>query len=157
LTSGHFIIFDDFGQTRVIDEDLVLFLVNICKNYPPRLKSANKKFSACGNPSTFYLLLLTFYFLMAHKKAGGSTQNIRDSKPKYLGVKKFGGEAVQAGNIIIRQKGMKYELGDNVYAGKDFTVHAAVDGKVKFNEKRFLKFNTQKKRKTIVSVEPVKA
>ncbi len=92
---------------------------------------------------------------MAHKKAGGSTQNIRDSQPKYLGVKKFGGESVIAGNIIVRQKGMKYEKGDNVYAGKDFTLHALVDGKVKFSEKRFLKFSSVKKRKTVVSVEPV--
>ncbi len=94
---------------------------------------------------------------MAHKKAGGSTQNIRDSQPKYLGVKKFGGEAVKAGNIILRQKGMKFEPGENVYAGKDFTIHAAVDGKVKFGEKRLLKFNSQKKRKTTVSVETAKA
>jgi large subunit ribosomal protein L27 len=91
---------------------------------------------------------------MAHKKAGGSTQNIRDSKPKYLGVKKFGGEAVKAGNIIIRQSGMKYEPGKNVYASRNFTIHASIDGKVKFGEKRILKFNSQKKRKTTVSVEP---
>ena len=90
---------------------------------------------------------------MAHKKAGGSTQNIRDSQPKYLGVKKFGGEKVIAGNIILKQKGMKFEPGENVYASRDFTIHAAVDGKVKFSEKRFLKFNSQKKRKTIVGVE----
>jgi len=89
---------------------------------------------------------------MAHKKAGGSTHNIRDSKPKYLGVKKFGGEVVRAGNIIIRQKGMKFEKGENVYAGKDFTIHAAIDGKVQFLKKRFLKFNSQKKEKTVVSV-----
>ena len=94
---------------------------------------------------------------MAHKKAGGSTQNIRDSKPKYLGVKKFGGEKVAAGNVIVRQKGMKYEPGANVYAAKDFTIHASVDGKVKFEEKQILKFNAQKKRKTIVAVEPAKA
>lgn len=93
---------------------------------------------------------------MAHKKAGGSTQNIRDSKPKYLGVKKFGGEAVSAGNIIIRQKGMKFEPGENVYRGKDFTLHAGIDGKVKFGEKRLVKFNRQHKSKTTVSVEPTK-
>jgi large subunit ribosomal protein L27 len=89
---------------------------------------------------------------MAHKKAGGSTQNIRDSKAKYLGVKKFGGEAVRAGNVIIRQKGMKYEPGKNVYASKDFTIHASIDGNVKFGERKILKFNSQKKRKTTVSV-----
>jgi len=93
---------------------------------------------------------------MAHKKAGGSTQNIRDSKPKYLGVKKFGGEKVLAGNVIIRQKGMKFEPGENVYAGKDFTLHAAVDGKVKFSEKRLLKFNSRKKRKTVAEIEATK-
>ena len=93
---------------------------------------------------------------MAHKKAGGSTQNIRDSQPKYLGVKKFGGEKVLAGNIIVRQKGLKFEPGANVYAGKDFTLHAATDGRVKFSEKKFLKFNSQKKRKTVVGVELAK-
>ena len=93
---------------------------------------------------------------MAHKKAGGSTQNTRDSQPKYLGVKKFGGEKVVAGNIILRQKGMKYEPGTNVYAGKDFSLHATIDGQVRFSEKRILKFNGQKKRKTIVAVEMVK-
>jgi len=93
---------------------------------------------------------------MAHKKAGGSTQNIRDSKPKYLGVKKFGGERVRAGNIIVRQKGMKFEPAENVYAGRDFTLHATVDGKVKFGVKRLLKFNGRKLRKTTVSVEPKK-
>jgi large subunit ribosomal protein L27 len=90
---------------------------------------------------------------MAHKKAGGSTQNIRDSKPKYLGVKKFGGERVKAGNVIIRQKGMKFEAGENTYRGKDFTIHAKIDGKVKFSEKRLLKFDASKKRKKVVSVE----
>ena len=93
---------------------------------------------------------------MAHKKAGGSTQNIRDSQPKYLGVKKFGGEKVLAGNVIVRQKGLKFEPGANVYSGKDFTLHAAIDGRVKFSEKKFLKFNSQKKRKTIVGVELAK-
>jgi large subunit ribosomal protein L27 len=93
---------------------------------------------------------------MAHKKAGGSTQNIRDSQPKYLGVKKFGGERVIAGNVIVRQKGTKYEPGANVYASKDFTIHAKVEGKVKFSEKKFLKFNSQKKRKTVVGVEVTK-
>ncbi|MFH1545864.1 MAG: 50S ribosomal protein L27 [Patescibacteria group bacterium] len=92
---------------------------------------------------------------MAHKKAGGSTQNIRDSQPKYLGVKKFGGERVRAGNVIVRQKGMKFEPGENVYAGKDFTLHASVDGKVKFGERKILKFDARKKRKTTVAVEAV--
>lgn len=69
---------------------------------------------------------------MAHKKAGGSTRNGRDSNPKYLGVKCYGGEEVIAGNIIIRQRGTKYHAGWNVGVGKDFTLFALVDGQVKF-------------------------
>lgn len=91
---------------------------------------------------------------MAHKKAGGSTQNIRDSKPKFRGIKKFGGESVLAGNIIARQKGSKYDAGKNTYMGGDFTIHAAIAGKVKFHEKRILKFDNNSKRKTVISVEP---
>ncbi len=72
---------------------------------------------------------------MAHKKAGGSTRNGRDSQPKYLGLKKAGGEAVLAGNIIIRQRGTKYHAGWNVGVGKDYTLYALVEGNVKF-EKR---------------------
>ena len=72
---------------------------------------------------------------MAHKKAGGSTRNGRDSQPKYLGLKKAGGEAVLAGNIIIRQRGTKYHAGWNVGVGKDYTLYALVAGNVKF-EKR---------------------
>lgn len=94
---------------------------------------------------------------MAHKKAGGSTQNNRDSQPKYLGVKKFGGERVSAGDIIIRQKGLKFEPGVEVYAGRDFTLHARVAGNVKFSEKRLLKFDRTRRRKTIVSVVPSSA
>tara|TARA_R110000787_G_scaffold107489_3_gene215421 strand:+ start:525 stop:782 length:258 start_codon:yes stop_codon:yes gene_type:complete len=69
---------------------------------------------------------------MAHKKAGGSTRNGRDSQSKRLGVKRFGGEAVIAGNIIIRQRGTHYHAGENVGLGKDHTVFALVDGKVQF-------------------------
>lgn len=72
---------------------------------------------------------------MAHKKAGGSTRNGRDSQPKYLGLKKAGGESVLAGNILIRQRGTKYHAGWNVGVGKDYTLYALVAGKVKF-EKR---------------------
>ena len=71
---------------------------------------------------------------MAHKKGVGSTDNGRDSKSKRLGVKLFGGQAAKAGNIIIRQRGTKYHPGENVYMGKDFTIHAAVDGKVSFKK-----------------------
>ena len=69
---------------------------------------------------------------MAHKKAGGSTRNGRDSNPKYLGVKRYGGESVLAGNIIVRQRGTKFHAGENVGVGKDHTLFALADGKVKF-------------------------
>ena len=69
---------------------------------------------------------------MAHKKAGGSSRNGRDSHSKRLGVKKFGGELVKAGNIIIRQRGTKYHPGNNVSIGKDDTLFALIDGVVKF-------------------------
>jgi large subunit ribosomal protein L27 len=69
---------------------------------------------------------------MAQKKGGGSTRNGRDSKPKMLGVKAFGGEAVSAGSIIVRQRGTRFHPGANVGIGKDHTLFATVDGKVKF-------------------------
>ena len=69
---------------------------------------------------------------MAHKKAGGSSRNGRDSQSKRLGVKKFGGESVRAGNIIIRQRGTRFSPGNNVFMGRDFTIHAGIDGIVKF-------------------------
>lgn len=72
---------------------------------------------------------------MAHKKAAGSTRNGRDSNAKRLGVKKFGGEAVRAGNIIIRQRGTKFHAGENVGRGKDDTLFALADGKVAFVRK----------------------
>ncbi|MDP5076988.1 MAG: 50S ribosomal protein L27 [Nonlabens sp.] len=73
---------------------------------------------------------------MAHKKGVGSSKNGRESQSKRLGVKIFGGQAAIAGNIIIRQRGMEHHPGENVYAGKDFTLHAYVDGLVKFTKKR---------------------
>ncbi|MFT6000936.1 MAG: large subunit ribosomal protein L27 [Neolewinella sp.] len=69
---------------------------------------------------------------MAHKKGVGSTDNGRDSNSKRLGVKLFGGQVAKAGNIIIRQRGTKYHPGENVYMGRDFTIHAKVDGNVAF-------------------------
>lgn len=69
---------------------------------------------------------------MAHKKAGGSTRNGRDSNPKYLGVKLFGGQAVAAGNIIVRQRGTQFHPGPNVGLGRDHTLFALKDGTVKF-------------------------
>ena len=76
---------------------------------------------------------------MAHKKAGGSTRNGRDSNPKYLGVKRYGGEAVVAGNIIVRQRGTRFHAGSNVGVGRDHTLFALADGKVKFENRGFPK------------------
>ncbi|MBS3963065.1 MAG: 50S ribosomal protein L27 [Methylomonas sp.] len=72
---------------------------------------------------------------MAHKKAGGSTRNGRDSHAQRLGVKRFGGQIVKAGNILVRQRGTQFHPGDNVGIGKDHTLFALTDGKVVFGEK----------------------
>ena len=72
---------------------------------------------------------------MAHKKGGGSAKNGRDSESKRLGVKKYGGEKVLAGNIIIRQRGTKFHIGKNVGLGRDFTIFALKDGEVKFTDR----------------------
>ena len=85
---------------------------------------------------------------MAHKKAGGSTRNGRDSQSKRLGVKRFGGELVNAGSIIVRQRGTKYHPGDNVGCGKDYTLFAKMDGTVKFQIKGL-------KKRQYVSIEPI--
>lgn len=69
---------------------------------------------------------------MAHKKAGGSTRNGRDSESKRLGVKRFGGQAVQAGSIIVRQRGTQFHPGENVGCGKDYTLFATANGTVEF-------------------------
>lgn len=73
---------------------------------------------------------------MAHKKGVGSSKNGRDSESKRLGVKKFGGESVTTGNIIVRQKGTKFHPGNNVGMGKDYTLFALIDGVVKFEPHR---------------------
>ena len=86
---------------------------------------------------------------MAHKKAGGSSRNGRDSNSKRLGVKKFGGEAVVAGNIILRQRGTKWHPGTNVGMGKDHTIFAVTPGKVTFQKKA--------NGRTYVSVLPMQA
>jgi len=83
---------------------------------------------------------------MAHKKGAGSTKNGRDSNAKRLGVKKYGGEYVIPGNIIIRQRGTKYKPGLNVGIGKDYTIFSVIDGQVKFENKHGRK---------VVSVYPV--
>ena len=72
---------------------------------------------------------------MAHKKAGGSTRNGRDSNAQRLGVKRFGGQVVKAGNILVRQRGTRFHAGDNVGIGKDHTLFATVDGRVVFEVK----------------------
>lgn len=87
---------------------------------------------------------------MAHKKAGGSTRNGRDSNPKYLGVKRYGGQLVNAGEIIIRQRGTKFHPGMHVGLGKDHTLFALKSGKVVFSVKGKLKKRT-------VSIEVVEA
>ena len=84
---------------------------------------------------------------MAHKKAGGSTRNGRDSNPKYLGVKVYGGQAIEAGNIIIRQRGTQFHPGAGVGLGRDHTLFALKDGVVNFAVKG------PKNRRT-VSIEP---
>jgi large subunit ribosomal protein L27 len=73
---------------------------------------------------------------MAHKKAGGSTRNGRDSRAKFLGVKKFGGQRVRAGNILIRQRGTPFHAGLNVGRGGDDTLFALIDGQVTFGKRR---------------------
>lgn len=86
---------------------------------------------------------------MAHKKAGGSSRNGRDSQPKMLGVKAYGGESVSAGSIIVRQRGTRIMPGTNVGLGRDHTLFATVDGRVKFE------WHTKEKKR--VSVYPVPA
>ena len=79
---------------------------------------------------------------MAQKKGGGSTRNGRDSQPKMLGVKAYGGESVRAGAIIVRQRGTRFHPGENVGVGKDYTLFALVDGNVKFGVKGPLRRST---------------
>ncbi len=86
---------------------------------------------------------------MAHKKGVGSSRNGRDSNPKFRGIKKYGGEAVRAGNIIVRQCGTKMHPGRNVGLGTDYTIYALVDGVVRFHHKD--------KKRQAVSVDPLPA
>ena len=79
---------------------------------------------------------------MAHKKAGGSSRNGRDSESKRLGVKAYGGETIPAGSIIVRQRGTEFHPGDNVGMGKDHTLFAKIDGKVEFRVKGAAKRRT---------------
>ena len=85
---------------------------------------------------------------MAQKKGGGSTRNGRDSQPKMLGIKAFGGQTVSAGSIIVRQRGTRFHAGENVGLGKDHTLFALVDGQVRFAVKG-------EKQRSTVSIEPL--
>lgn len=89
---------------------------------------------------------------MAHRKAGGSAKNLRDSKPKYLGIKRADGQGVRTGEVLVRQRGTLYAPGKNVSVGRDHTLFARTDGKVKFRSKRHLSFQGKMKSKKTVSV-----
>lgn len=89
---------------------------------------------------------------MASTKAGGTAKNLRDSNPKYLGVKRADGQTVKTGEVIVRQRGTKIEAGQNVRIGKDHTLYAAVSGKVSFTEKRKKRYDGSITRKKVASV-----
>ena len=89
---------------------------------------------------------------MAHRKAGGSAKNLRDSNPKYLGTKLYDGQTAQTGSILVRQRGTKILAGDNVGIGKDHTLFALKDGQVKFGQKRKIKFDGSTKVRKVVNV-----
>ncbi len=90
---------------------------------------------------------------MATKKAGGTAKNLRDSNPKYLGVKLYAGETAQAGSIIVRQRGTYFRAGENVGTGKDHTLFALSSGKVVFGDKKHTHFNGKQKKLKTVSVK----
>jgi large subunit ribosomal protein L27 len=91
---------------------------------------------------------------MAHRKAGGSTDNGRDSKPKFLGVKKYGGQKIKKGEIIVRQRGTKFRPSKNTKRTNDDTIIAMADGTVKFISKKVKRFTGILKKATFVDVEP---
>ncbi len=91
---------------------------------------------------------------MAHKKAAWSAKNLRDSNPKYRGLKINGGQFARAGNIIVRQQWGKYRSWNGTYTSKDFTIHAMVDGVVTFTRKSFVRFDGRKYTRTVVHVIP---
>lgn len=92
---------------------------------------------------------------MSHVKGGGSTRNGRDSRAQRLGVKLFGGQFTNAGQVIITQRGSKWEPGENVGVGANDTIYAKISGVIKYTQKRVTKFTGHKVRKTLVNVEPV--
>ncbi|HRY30955.1 MAG TPA: 50S ribosomal protein L27 [Candidatus Paceibacterota bacterium] len=89
---------------------------------------------------------------MSHVKAAGSTKNLRDSNPKYLGVKLYDGEKANIGNIIVRQRGTRVLPGKNVRMGKDHTIYAMKNGKVKFSQKRQTRYDNKIVSKRVASV-----
>jgi large subunit ribosomal protein L27 len=89
---------------------------------------------------------------MAHRKAGGSAKNLRDSKPKYLGTKLYDGQKAKAGSVIVRQRGTKIMAGKNVKVGKDHTLFAMIEGIVKFRQKRQTRFDGKVLKKKVVDV-----
>jgi len=89
---------------------------------------------------------------MAHRKAGGTAKNLRDSNPKYLGTKLYDGEDAKPGSVIIRQRGTKILPGQNVKVGKDHTLFSVATGKIKFTSKRKTGFNGQTKTLKVVNV-----
>ena len=89
---------------------------------------------------------------MAHVKAAGTAKNLRDSKPKMLGVKVYGNQSVKTGGIIVRQRGQKYRTGENVKMGKDHTIFATKDGKVQFKIKRVVNDRDRISTATFISV-----
>lgn len=89
---------------------------------------------------------------MAHRKAGGTAKNLRDSQPKYLGIKLTGGQKAQSGSVIVRQRGTVILAGANVSTGKDHTLFALKDGTVKFGSKRKTSFNNKIVVKKVASV-----
>jgi len=92
---------------------------------------------------------------MAHTKSGGTTKNVRDSQPKYLGVKLYAGQLAKPGSILVRQRGTKILPGKNVLIGKDDTLYSKINGIVKFSAKRKINFDGKKKVLPLVSVNPV--
>ncbi|PIP60270.1 50S ribosomal protein L27 [Candidatus Uhrbacteria bacterium CG22_combo_CG10-13_8_21_14_all_47_17] len=92
---------------------------------------------------------------MAHKKAGGSTSNGRDSQGQRLGVKKYGGEYAKSGNILVRQRGTAINAGKNVMRGKDDTLFATTTGIVRFMDRRMRSFTGKFKMKKFVNIEPI--
>ncbi|MCK4744680.1 50S ribosomal protein L27 [Candidatus Parcubacteria bacterium] len=89
---------------------------------------------------------------MAHRKAGGTASNLRDSRSQRLGVKLHDGQFAKSGSIIIRQRGTKFHLGENVMLGKDHTIFSVIEGKVKFSSKTLKKYDGSLKKTKIVSV-----